>query len=111
MQVTAQHRDGITILYPKGKITIGAGDVALREAVHNALDAGASKILINLKGVTTADSSGIGEMVSAFTTVTNRKGKLKLCELPAKVSDVLQITQLITIFDIFDSEDEAVGSF
>jgi anti-sigma B factor antagonist len=111
MQVTAQHRDGITVLYPKGKITIGAGDVALREAVHNALDAGANKILINLRGVTTADSSGIGEMVSAFTTVTNRQGKLKLCELPAKVSDVLQITQLITIFDVFDTEDEAVSSF
>jgi len=111
MQITAQHRDGVTVLYPKGKITIGTGDVALREAVHSALEAGAVKILINLRSVTTADSSGIGEMVSAYTTVTNRGGHLKLCELPSKVSDVLQITQLITIFDIFDSEDEAIGSF
>ncbi len=111
MQVTAQHHEGVTVLYPKGKITIGAGDVALREAVHEALDAGATKILINLKGVSTADSSGIGEMVSAYTTVTNRGGALKLCELPGKVTDVLQITQLITVFDVFDSQDEAIGSY
>lgn len=111
MQVTAQHREGVTVIYPKGKITIGVGDVALRDAVHEALDAGATKILINLKGVSTADSSGIGEMVSAYTTVTNRGGALKLCELPNKVTDVLQITQLITVFDVFDTEDEAIGSF
>ena len=111
MQMTAQHREGVTIIYPKGKITIGLGDVALREAVHEALDAGATKILINLKSVSTADSSGIGEMVSAYTTVTNRGGALKLCELPNKVTDVLQITQLITVFDVFDTEDEAIASF
>ena len=111
MQMNVQHRDGVTVLAPKGKITIGAGDVALREAIGNALEAGATKILINLRDVTTADSSGIGEMVSAYTTVTKAGGKLKLCELPHKVTDVLQITQLITIFDIFDTEDEAIESF
>ncbi|MCZ6506744.1 MAG: STAS domain-containing protein [Acidobacteria bacterium] len=99
------------MIYPKGKITIGMGDVALRDAVQEALDAGATKILINLKDVSTADSSGIGEMVAAYTTVTNRGGGLKLCELPNKVTDVLQITQLITVFDVFDSEDEAIASF
>lgn len=111
MQVTAQHRDGVTVLYPKGKITIGAGDVALREAIGGALEAGAKNILVNLKDVTTADSSGIGEMVAAYTTVTKAGGKLMLCELPSKVSDVLQITQLYTIFDIHDSEDEAIEAF
>ncbi len=111
MQVTAQHREGVTIIYPKGKITIGMGDVALRDAVQEALDAGATKILVNLKDVSTVDSSGIGEMVAAYTTVTNRGGALKLCELPNKVTDVLQITQLITVFDVFDTEDEAIGSF
>lgn len=111
MQVTAQHRDGVTVLYPKGKITIGAGDVALREAIGGALEAGAKNILVNLKDVTTADSSGIGEMVAAYTTVTKAGGKLMLCELPSKVSDVLQITQLFTIFDIHDSEDEAIEAF
>ena len=68
-------------------------------------------MLINLKDVTTIDSSGVGELVSAFTTATNRGGKLKLLNLPAKVNDILQITQLITVFEVFDSEDEAVRSF
>ncbi len=111
MQISARHREGVTILDPKGKITIGAGDVALREAVNEALEAGSKKILINLSGVSTCDSSGIGEMVAAFTTVKNRGGELKLCELSSKVSDVLQITQLITVFEVFDSEDEAIASF
>ena len=111
MKIEARHVHGVTILEPKGKITIGVGDVALREAVHEALEAGARNILINLGGVTTIDSSGIGELVSAYTTVTNRGGKLKLYNLPAKVSDILQITQLISVFEIFDEEDEAVQSF
>ncbi len=111
MKISARHREGVTVLDPKGKITIGAGDVALREAVGEALVAGSSKILINLRGVSTCDSSGIGEMVAAYTTVKNRGGELKLCALPAKVSDVLQITQLITVFEIYDSEDEAIASF
>lgn len=111
MKISARHREGITILDPKGKITIGVGDVALREAVQEALDAGAKKILINLTNVSTVDSSGIGEMVSAYTTVTNRGGQLKLVGLPPKVQDILQITQLITVFDVFESEDEAIDSF
>ena len=111
MKIDARHNQGVTILEPKGKITIGAGDVALREAVHEALGAGAKNILVNLGGVTTIDSSGIGELVSAYTTVSNRGGKLKLHNLPPKVSDILQITQLISVFDVFDDEDEAVGSF
>lgn len=111
MKISARHREGITILDPKGKITIGVGDVALREAVQEALDAGAKRILINLSNVSTVDSSGIGEMVSAYTTVTNRGGQLKLVGLPPKVQDILQITQLITVFDVFDTEDEAIDSF
>jgi anti-sigma B factor antagonist len=111
MKLTKRQRDGVMILEPKGKITIGVGDVALREAVHEALDAEARRVLIDMKAVTTIDSSGIGELVSAYTTVTNRGGKLKLLNIPAKVSDILQITQLVTVFDIFDDEDEAVASF
>jgi len=111
MKIEARHEKGVTILEPRGKITIGAGDVALREAVHGALDAGSTKLLVNLQGVSTIDSSGIGELVSAYTTVTNRGGKLKLCQLPPKVSDILQITQLITVFEVFDSVEEALDSF
>lgn len=111
MKIGSRTREGVTILDCKGKITIGAGDVALREAVHEALNAGARNLLINLAGVTTMDSSGVGELVSSYTTVTNRGGKLKLVNLPAKVADILQVTQLITVFETYDDEDEAVGSY
>ncbi len=111
MKIEKRSRDGVTILDVEGKITIGKGDVALREAVHDALSAGATKLLINLAGVSTIDSSGVGELVSSFTTVTNRGGRLKLLNLPPKVNDILQITQLITVFETHDNEDEAVRSF
>jgi anti-anti-sigma factor len=111
MNVNKRQKGDVTILDLSGKITIGAGDIALRNAVQEAMNAGAQKILLNLKGVSTIDSSGVGELVSSFTTATNRGAKLKLANIPAKVSDVLTITQLITVFDVFDSEDEAVASF
>jgi anti-sigma B factor antagonist len=75
------------------------------------LEAGTRDLLINLADVSTIDSSGIGELVSAYTTVTNRGGSLKLLNLPAKVRDILQITQLVTVFDIFDDEVDAIASF
>ncbi len=111
MKISARHNQGVTILEPKGKITIGVGDVALRQSVIDALDAGSKSLLIDLAEVTTIDSSGIGELVSAYTTVTNRGGKLRLLNLPPKVQDILQITQLVTVFDVFDNEDDAVASF
>lgn len=111
MQIGKRTTADVTILSPKGKITIGMGDVALRNAVHEALEAGARNIVIDMSGVTTIDSSGIGELVSSYTRVTNQGGKLKLLSLPTKVTDILQVTQLITIFETFDDEDEAVASF
>ncbi len=96
------------VIKPKGKVTIGEGDVKLREAVQGALDAGARKLVVNLSAVSVMDSSGIGEMVSAYTTVTNRGGQLKLTQLPKKITDILQVTQLIQVFDVFDDDDEAV---
>ncbi len=111
MKIEARHVQGVTILEPKGKITIGVGDVALREAVSGAMEAGGRNLLVNLGGVSTIDSSGIGELVSAYTTVTNRGGKLKLYNLPPKVTDILQITQLISVFEIFEDEGAALASF
>jgi anti-sigma B factor antagonist len=111
MKVNVRQRDGVTILDLKGKITIGVGDVALRNAVQEAIGGGATKILINLRDVTTIDSSGVGELVSAYTTATRGGVKLRLVNLPSKVSDILQITQLITVFDVYDSEDEGLRSF
>ena len=111
MEIAVRKESGVTILEPKGKITIGVGDIALREKVHEVLDGGDKSILINLEAVTTIDSSGIGELVSGYTTVTNRGGKLKLLHLPPKVQDILQITQLVTVFEVHDDEGEAVASF
>lgn len=111
MKVSVRQREDVTILDCKGKVTIGLGDVVLRDAVHGAVKEGAKNILINLADVTQLDSSGVGELVSSYTTVTNRGGKLKLLNLPPKVSDILQITQLITVFEVHDDEDEAVRSF
>jgi anti-sigma B factor antagonist len=79
--------------------------------VHQAFESGARNIVINMDKVTTIDSSGIGELVSSYSFATNRGGRLKLAQLPPKVRDILHITQLITVFEVFDSEDEAVRSF
>jgi anti-sigma B factor antagonist len=111
MEVKKREKSGISILDLKGKITIGAGEIALRNAVQDAINSGAKNIIINMSGVTTIDSSGVGELVSAYTTTMNRGAKLKLACLPNKVQDILVITQLITVFDVFDTEDEAVASF
>jgi anti-sigma B factor antagonist len=111
MAINTRHSEGVAILDVTGKITIGVGDVALRNAVHEALDNGSGNLLLNLAGVTMIDSSGIGELVSSYTRTANRGGKLKLFNLPPKILDILQITQLITVFEVFDDEDEAVASF
>lgn len=111
MAINERKRNDVTILDLKGKITIGAAEEALRDAVHRVLGAGAQKVLLNLQGVTTIDSSGVGELVSSYTSATNRGAKIKLANLPPKINDILTITQLITVFDVFDTEDEAVASF
>jgi anti-sigma B factor antagonist len=111
MKVSARQREGVTVLDIEGKITIGSGDLELRNAVQKAVSDGAKNILINLGKVTTIDSSGVGELVSSYTTAAGRAAKLKLVNLPPKVQDVLTITQLITVFDTFDTEDEAIRSF
>ncbi|MCB9433611.1 MAG: STAS domain-containing protein [Ardenticatenaceae bacterium] len=111
MRITTRQINDVTILDPNGKLTIGAGDIALRQALSEALFAGARNLLVNMAGVTMIDSSGIGELVSGYTTTVNYGGHLKLCSLPPRVSDILQITQLITVFEVFDSEQEAIESF
>ncbi|HSS75851.1 MAG TPA: STAS domain-containing protein [Thermoanaerobaculia bacterium] len=111
MDVNKRQVGDVTIIDLKGKITIGAGDVQLRNAVQEVMNGGATKVLINMASVSTIDSSGIGELVSAYTTATNRGAKLKLINLPAKVSDILTITQLITVFDVYDSEAEGIKAF
>ena len=111
LNIRERQAGDVTILDLEGKITIGEGNVAMRSAIRRLVSEGKKKVLLNLSGVSYMDSSGIGELVSAYTTATNRGIKLKLANLPAKVSDILTITQLITVFDVYDSESEAVQSF
>lgn len=111
MKATTTNVDGVQVIRLEGKITIGAGDVQLRDVILSSVEQGLNKILLDMGQVTTLDSSGIGELVGAFTTVTNRGGKLKLLHLPTKVSDLLQVTQLITVFEIYDDEKQAIATF
>jgi anti-anti-sigma factor len=112
MKATSRTTDnGVEIIKLEGKITIGSGDSQLREVIGNAMNNPSPKILLDMSGVTTIDSSGIGELVGSYTTVTNRGGKLKLLHLPAKLNELLHVTQLITVFEVYDSEQEALSSF
>ena len=101
----------VTILDVAGKITLGEGSVLLREKVKELAAAGTKKLLLNLEGVSYIDSSGIGELVAAFTSISNGGGSLKLLHLTKRVQDLLQITKLYTVFDVYDDEGKAVASF
>ena len=111
MKATNKTVGNVEIIALQGKITIGSGDTQLREVISNAINAGKTNVLLDLSGVTTIDSSGIGELVGSYTSVSNRGGKLKLLHLPAKLNELLHVTQLITVFEVYDNEQEAVSSF
>ena len=102
---------GVTVLDLAGRITLGEGSSTMRDALKDVLAKGEKKILLNLSEVSYIDSSGIGELVSAFTTVTNQGGQLKLNGLNKRVKDLLQITKLYTVFEVFDEESTAMRSF
>ncbi len=103
--------DGVTILDLSGRITLGEGSVTLRDTIRDLISHGQKKILLNLANVNYIDSSGIGELVSAYTTIRNQGGDLKLLKLTKKVHDLLQITKLYTVFDIKDDEAAAIKAF
>ena len=111
MKASSRKVDGVTIVDLSGRITLGEGSVGLRDTVKELSTQGNKKILLNLGDVTYIDSSGIGELVSAFTSVRNAGGELKLLNLTKKVHDLLQITKLYTVFDISDDEASAIASF
>jgi anti-sigma B factor antagonist len=111
MKVSTRQVDGVTILDLSGRITLGEGSVQLRDAVRDLLTKGQKQILLNLADVNYIDSSGIGELVSAYTTGRNQGGELKLLNLTKKVHDLLQITKLYTVFDVKDDEASAIASF
>ena len=113
MSITIDSRlsSDVTILDVAGKITLGDGSVVLREKVKELVAAGNKKVLLNLGNVTYIDSSGIGELVAAFTSVSNSGGALKLLHLTKRVQDLLQITKLYTVFEVHDDEAKAIASF
>ncbi|HEV3253642.1 MAG TPA: STAS domain-containing protein [Candidatus Acidoferrales bacterium] len=111
LQGTARDAYGIVIIDLSGRITLGEGSALLRETVKDLLGKGKKKILLNLADVNYIDSSGIGELVTAFTTARNHGGEVKLLHLTKKVHDLLQITKLYTVFDVHNDEIAAAASF
>ena len=110
-KATSREISGVTVVDVSGRITLGEGSAMLREMVRDMMTKGQLKIVLNLGDVTYIDSSGIGELVSGFTTVRNHGGELKLLNLTKKVHDLLQITKLYTVFDVHNDEGSALGSF
>jgi anti-sigma B factor antagonist len=111
MKINRREEGEVIVIEPKGKITIGEGDVLLRDEIGKLLAENKKKLVLDLSGVSYMDSAGVGELVSVFTSVKNRGGELKLSCLTKKIKDLLQITQLMTIFDTFEDTREAVRSF
>lgn len=111
IRATAREIGGVTIVDLSGRITLGEGSSTLRQMVRDLLAKNQRKIILNLGDINYIDSSGIGELVSGFTTVRNQGGELKLLQLTRKVHDLLQITKLYTVFDVHDSEQAALDSF
>jgi anti-sigma B factor antagonist len=111
VKISTRQVGDVTVIDAAGRITLGEGASAFRDTVRDLTAKGDKKILLNLSDVSYIDSSGIGEMVSGFTTVTNHEGQLKLLGLSKRVKDLLQITKLYTVFEVFDDEAAAVRSF
>jgi anti-sigma B factor antagonist len=111
MKIVERQVGDVIILDLHGKILIGEGDDALREAVTKLVDGGKTRILLNLADVPYVDSAGLGEIVRCYTTVSKKSGKLKLLHLTKKIQDLLSITKLLTVFETFEDEAEAVKSF
>jgi anti-sigma B factor antagonist len=111
LTVTERQAGDVVILDLSGKITIGEGSVQVRDAVRKLLDSGRKKILLNLGDVAYVDSSGIGELVSSYTTTNNSGGQLKLLNLTKKIQELLMITKLLTVFETYENEEAALASF
>lgn len=111
MQIEERVVNDVTILDLKGKITLGEGDEALREKINQLISTNKKRILLNLAEVPYIDSAGLGEVVRTYTTVSRQGGQLKLVNLTKRIVDLLTITKLLTVFEAFDSEPEALKSY
>jgi anti-sigma B factor antagonist len=111
MEITERKVGDVLVLDVDGKILLGEGDVQLRETIHKLTQGGSKKLLLNLANVPYVDSAGLGEMVRCYTTVARDGGKLKLLNATKRIQDLLTITKLITVFEHYESEEEAIKSF
>jgi anti-sigma B factor antagonist len=111
MQIDERMAGDVVVLDLKGKITLGEGDELLKDKVNSLVNQGHKKIVLNLADVPYIDSAGLGEVVRTYTTVSRQGGALKLLNLTKRITDLLSITKLLTVFETFDSEGEAVRSF
>ena len=111
MEIAERKVSDVTILDLSGKMTLGEGDEMLKQTINNLLAAGNKKLVLNLEGVPYIDSAGLGEVVRTHTTVSRQGGSLKLQNLTKRIEDLLSITKLLTVFDTYDSEAEAIKSF
>lgn len=111
MKIEERALENVVVLDLKGKLTIGEGDELLKETIQKLMEKGHNNLLLNLEGVPYVDSAGLGEIVRTYTTVSRQGGSLKLLNLTKRITDLLAITKLLTVFDTFESEAEAVSSF
>ncbi|MBK8809218.1 MAG: STAS domain-containing protein [Acidobacteria bacterium] len=111
LEITERRAGVVTVLDLRGNIRLGAGNIHLHKALRALVDKGEKRILINLADVTHIDSSGLGELVAGYTTLQKSGGDMKLLKLTERVRELMVITKLLTVFDVFDDEQEAIGSF
>ena len=111
MEIQERTIEGVVVLDLTGKLTIGEGDELLKERISNLVQQGHRNLLLNLEGVPYIDSAGLGEIVRTYTTVSRQGGKLKLVNLTKRITDLLAITKLLTVFETYETQDEAVKSF
>lgn len=111
LQVKERQAGDVTILDLSGEVRIGEGSIALRDAIRNLSNEGKNKLLLNLGGVNYVDSSGIGELIANYTTVSRQGGQLKLLNLTDRIQNLLVITKLLTVFDVYEDEPTALKSF
>jgi anti-sigma B factor antagonist len=111
MEIAERVVNDVTVLDLKGKMTLGEGDELLKDKINSLLSQGRKKLLLNLEGVPYIDSAGLGEVVRTYTTVSRQGGSLKLLNLTKRIEDLLSITKLLTVFETYDSESEAVTSY
>jgi len=111
MEIVERTVNDVTVLDLKGKMTLGEGDEMLKEKINSLLAAGKKKLLLNLEAVPYIDSAGLGEVVRTYTTVSRQGGSLKLLNLTKRIEDLLSITKLLTVFDTYDNEAEAIKSY